>query len=360
MKEENDYNLFYYIPLIFLVFPILGIFWFSYPAWTLILTLAFTVSYLYLVRSQQLRFWLLAWSILLAYVAYMTFAINFGMIWYLFFISNLLVYRFKDRIRSFRAISFLLLLAVCCLGNVIFSQSMAQTTHAVTVPIFCLAIYLVSLRVRIEEEQMKAFVKQNAYINILAAENERNRIGRDLHDTLGHVFSMITIKTELALKQLEKGQEELVHKELAELHQISRDAMKDVRNIVNNLKYRTVSEELEHLSQIFAMTEMTLTVENQLNSENLSPVIQSSLTMILRELTNNVIKHSQASSCHIKLWQDEQLMVSIEDDGVGFKELSGDELSSIRERLSLVKGKVEVVSLSQPAKVLISLEEGEQ
>ena len=39
---------------------------------------------------------------------------------------------------------------------------------------------------------------------MLLAENERNRIGRDLHDTLGHVFAAMTLKTELALKQLER------------------------------------------------------------------------------------------------------------------------------------------------------------
>lgn len=47
-------------------------------------------------------------------------------------------------------------------------------------------------------------MEKNRTINLLLAENERNRIGRDLHDTLGHVFAAMTLKTELALKQLEK------------------------------------------------------------------------------------------------------------------------------------------------------------
>ncbi len=50
----------------------------------------------------------------------------------------------------------------------------------------------------------KKIAEQNQYINILSAENERNRIGRDLHDSLGHTFAMMTLKTELALKLLEK------------------------------------------------------------------------------------------------------------------------------------------------------------
>ena len=81
-------------------------------------------------------------------------------------------------------------------------------------------------------------------INILSAENERNRIGRDLHDTLGHTFAMMSLKTELALKQMDKEQYDAARKNLEELNQISRDSMYEVREIVNKLKYRTVAEEL--------------------------------------------------------------------------------------------------------------------
>lgn len=102
---------------------------------------------------------------------------------------------------------------------------------------------------RKNEIQRKAIMEKNRTINLLLAENERNRIGRDLHDTLGHVFAAMTLKTELALKQLEKEKYDLVKKELEELNQTSRSSMHDVRNIINNLKFRTVSEEIEHLNE---------------------------------------------------------------------------------------------------------------
>lgn len=54
----------------------------------------------------------------------------------------------------------------------------------------------------------------NRTINILSAENERNRIGRDLHDTLGHTFAMMSLKTELALKQMDKEQYEAARKRI--------------------------------------------------------------------------------------------------------------------------------------------------
>lgn len=61
----------------------------------------------------------------------------------------------------------------------------------------------------------------NRTINILSAENERNRIGRDLHDTLGHTFAMMSLKTELALKQMDKEQYDAARKNLEELNQLA-------------------------------------------------------------------------------------------------------------------------------------------
>lgn len=60
------------------------------------------------------------------------------------------------------------------------------------------------MKIEIAKNKEKKIAEQNQYINILSAENERNRIGRDLHDSLGHTFAMMTLKTELALKLLEK------------------------------------------------------------------------------------------------------------------------------------------------------------
>jgi len=209
---------------------------------------------------------------------------------------------------------------------------------------------------RKNEIQRKAIMEKNRTINLLLAENERSRIGRDLHDTLGHVFAAMTLKTELALKQLEKGKYDLVKKELEELNQTSRSSMHDVRNIVNNLKFRTVSEEIEHLNEFFAMTDIDYQLQNDLNVEAMAPLMQSSIGMILRELSNNVIKHSQAQTCRIHLFENqEKLVMTITDDGVGFDGLTGNELKSIRDRLLLVKGDVEILSQAKPTMIQVSI-----
>ena len=168
----------------------------------------------------------------------------------------------------------------------------------------------------------------------------------------------MSLKTELALKQMKKGRYEAVQKQLEELNQISHDSMHEVRELVNHLKYRTVSEELTEMERLFGLSDISLSVDNQLDLDSLSPVTQSTMTMVLRELANNVIKHSQADDCQITIKRGEEIEVTVEDNGVGFDELTGQELHSIRERLGLVNGEVEVTSSNNPTVVTIYLNEG--
>ncbi len=318
----------------------------------------FVLSYLYLVIKGLERYHVLAWFYMLGYILFMCLTFDIGIIWYFFYTTNLLVYRFHDPFKHYRPISYLLAISFLNSYQLWFGQNIEETLSAIFVSIFILSFYFISLRIQNEEKQKEEIEQKNAYINVLMAENERNRIGRDLHDTLGHVFAMMTIKSELALKQLEKGQTTHVEKELKELHQMSKDSMSEVRSIINNLKFRTVLEELETIETLFELANITLTIDNQLNLDNLSPVIQSTLTMLIRELANNIIKHSHAKNCRISLYREKNILLVAEDDGVGFSTLKGDELSSIKDRLSLVNGTLKISSLKQPTRIQISLKEG--
>jgi len=72
------------------------------------------------------------------------------------------------------------------------------------------------VRIRIVEDLKEAQAKQNAQINLLLAENERSRIGQDLHDSLGHTFAMLSVKTDLALQLFQMEAYPQVEKELDE------------------------------------------------------------------------------------------------------------------------------------------------
>jgi len=294
------------------------------------------------------------WFYTLAYIIFMSITFQGGMMWFVFFNVNLLVWRFEDSISSYRFLSFLATLLILTSSSFLLTDDLGTHLMSMAILLFSLGMYYFQNRIRQERKMEEA----NRTINILSAENERNRIGRDLHDTLGHTFAMMSLKTELALKQMDKEQYDAARKNLEELNQISRDSMYEVREIVNKLKYRTVAEELLELERLFDLSDIVLTVDSSLDLDSLSPVSQSTLSMVLRELANNVIKHSQADSCQIRLSRNRGIILEFEDDGCGFKEVTGQELHSIRERLSLVDGDLEILSQSHPTIIRVHLKEG--
>ena len=352
--QKNDFA--YFVSLIFLVFPVLGVLGGYYPVWTLVLTGLFTIAYLLMVYLKKAYSkWIpFLWFYTLAYIIFMSITFQGGMMWFVFFNVNLLVWRFEDSISSYRFFSFLVTLLILTSSSFLLRDDLSTHLMSMAILLFSLGMYYFQNRIRQERKMEEA----NRTINILSAENERNRIGRDLHDTLGHTFAMMSLKTELALKQMDKEQYEAARKNLEELNQISRDSMYEVREIVNKLKYRTVAEELLELERLFDLSDIVLTVDSSLDLDSLSPVSQSTLSMVLRELANNVIKHSQADSCQIRLSRNRGIILEFEDDGCGFKEVTGQELHSIRERLSLVDGDLEILSQSHPTIIRVHLKEG--
>ena len=356
--QKNDFA--YFVSLIFLVFPVLGVLGGYYPVWTLVLTGLFTIAYLLMVYLKKAYSkWIpFLWFYTLAYIIFMSITFQGGMMWFVFFNVNLLVWRFEDSISSYRFFSFLVTLLILTSSSFLLRDDLSTHLMSMAILLFSLGMYYYQNRIRQERKMEEALAEQNRTINILSAENERNRIGRDLHDTLGHTFAMMSLKTELALKQMDKEQYDAARKNLEELNQISRDSMYEVREIVNKLKYRTVAEELLELERLFDLSDIVLTVDSSLDLDSLSPVSQSTLSMVLRELANNVIKHSQADSCQIRLSRNRGIILEFEDDGCGFKEVTGQELHSIRERLSLVDGDLEILSQSHPTIIRVHLKEG--
>ena len=114
------------------------------------------------------------------------------------------------------------------------------------------------VRIRIVEDLKKAQAKQNAQINLLLAENERSRIGQDLHDSLGHTFAMLIVKIDLALQLFQMQAYP------------QKDSMNEVRTIVENLKSRTLASELETVKKMLEIAGIEVQVDNQLDKASLT------------------------------------------------------------------------------------------
>jgi two-component system sensor histidine kinase DesK len=107
----------------------------------------------------------------------------------------------------------------------------------------------------------------------LAQVAERERIARDLHDLIGHTFSVITLKADLAGRLLDKGQAKDLEKARAEIKQledISRDALSQVREVVSGYRTSDLLSELANAKNVFASVDIDFKYQFEISMNNKS------------------------------------------------------------------------------------------
>ena len=356
-KLKNTHYMFH-ISLVFIIFPIAGVIVGEYPLLTLLWTLIFVLAFYSVLVSQNRTVQWLAWWIMLAYIFYSSVWLNVGFAWFIFYLSNLLVYQ-PDGIsfHSWHFVSFIVLQPLILTGIYLVNQvSPWQLLFFLVTFIFSDAFTFGLYRIRMTEELKEEKRKQNAKLNLFLAENERNRIGQDLHDSLGHTFAMLSVKTDLAIQLLQMQAYPQAEKELREIQQISKESMREVRTIVENLKSRTLTSELETVKKMLEIAGIEVETDNQLDTASLTQELESTASMILLELVTNIIKHAQASKAYLKLERTgKELILTVRDDGCGFVSLKGDELHTVRDRVLPFSGEVKVISQKRPTEVQVRL-----
>ncbi|MGZ9781634.1 sensor histidine kinase [Bacillus pseudomycoides] len=184
----------------------------------------------------------------------------------------------------------------------------------------------------------------NEQIKDLVKREERQRIARDLHDTLGHTLSLITLKSQLVEKLIAKNPER-ASLEAKEITQTSRTALKQLRELISDMQMITVEEELEQIKAILQAANITLEVEQKASSSALSPLEQNILGMCLREAVTNVVKHSKASMCTVSIFEAQgELILQVKDNGVGLQAQGhdGNGIRGMKERIALIDGAIEL------------------
>ena len=358
LERLKSIDYMYWASLIFMVFPVVPVVTGELPSWHLLIDILFVVAYLGVLTTKSQRLSWLCWIIMLAYVAGDTAFVGVNYIWFFFFLANLLIYHFG--VRSFNSLHVrtFLLAQVLVVGQLLIFQEIEVEflIYLFGILTFVDLMTFGLVRIRIVEDLKEAQTKQNAQINLLLAENERNRIGQDLHDSLGHTFAMLSVKTDLALQLLQMQAYPQVEKELKEIHQISKDSMNEVRTIVENLKSRTLTSELETVKKMLEIAGIEMETDNQLDTASLTQELESTASMILLELVTNIIKHAKASKAYLKLERTEkELILTVSDDGCGFASIKGDELHTVRDRVFPFSGEVRVISQKQPTEVQVRL-----
>ncbi|QHT45035.1 sensor histidine kinase [Bacillus sp. SB49] len=212
----------------------------------------------------------------------------------------------------------------------------------------------VGIRNEVKSWNMKEQLsKANRRIEELVKQQERERIGRDLHDTVGQTLSMITLKSDIARRSLPDKIEQ-AEREIKEIHTISRTVLNQIREIVSDLKQLSFREELIHAEKLLREMEMEAVVDAPVPVHGLNPLYENILAYSLRESITNVIRHSFASRCTIRVEDlPEEVRMTISDDGIGFKGEPGNGLLGMEERLHMISGRMNIESAKQRGTVLV-------
>ncbi|HEX8971600.1 sensor histidine kinase [Oryzihumus sp.] len=169
----------------------------------------------------------------------------------------------------------------------------------------------------------------------LAVEEERNRVARDLHDILGHSLTVITVKAELAGRLMEVDPDR-ARAEVADLERLSRDALVDVRRAVEGYRELTLPGELARARAALGAAEIDADLPT--STDMVPGDLRELFAWGVREGVTNVIRHSAATRCTVRLTPDS---VEVLDNGRGprdaeLMERSGNGLRGLCERAAAV------------------------
>lgn len=179
--------------------------------------------------------------------------------------------------------------------------------------------------------------KANEEIENLAKVAERERIARDLHDVLGHTLSVITLKSELAGKLIERDPQR-AKTEIGEVEEISRKALSDVRDAIRGYRSKGLVAELAQAKTTLETAGLAVQCDAA-TTMKLPPVQESVLSLAVREAVTNVVRHAQARSCRMRLEQQNgSCRLEIQDDGRGSSDGEGNGLRGMRERVEMLGG----------------------
>ncbi len=199
---------------------------------------------------------------------------------------------------------------------------------------------------RLKQEELEGKLEDaNRKIARLAIVEERHRIARDLHDTLGQKLSLIGLKSELSRKLMKKDLL-AAEKEMQDIQHVARQALKEVREMVSEMRMIKLTDELDHVQQLLTVAGIQNHAEMKVNIDHIPLLIENVLSMCLREAVTNVVKHSEASHCTISIIEkQDSFQLEVTDNGVGTNQTIafGNGLKGMRERLEFVEGKIKLL-----------------
>jgi two-component system sensor histidine kinase DesK len=212
----------------------------------------------------------------------------------------------------------------------------------VWMPIMTLIIGTIVNVERQSEAKDVALKLSHDEVRRLAATAERERIGRDLHDLLGHTLSLITLKLELARKLAERDPPGS-RRELEEAERVARHALAEVRSAVTGIRSADLAAELASARLLLESSQVHL--EYAAPPTGLPADMERCLALVLREAVTNIARHAQATRARIAFEVDARsVSLCVEDDGRGGVSVDGNGLAGMRDRVRAMGGTISIES----------------
>jgi two-component system sensor histidine kinase DesK len=316
-------------------------------------TAAFCAVFVVVVVNWDHRPVLARWGLGALFVLAAVFSLMFGqqgagghVVW--IYVSSATGWVIPDRRMAVRAVSGV---TACYLLFSWLSRDAVADMLITLIPVFFVGITMAGIRVQIK--LMRELSQARETVAKLAASEERLRLARDMHDLTGQSLSMITLKSEVAARLLGRlpgsPDRDRAREEIEQVAAVSRQTLHDIRDAVSGYRRPTLAVEIITARTALESSGIQLDDDPALTllSGTFDPDAEAALAWCLREAVTNVVRHSGASSCRIRLTRHADILsLEVRDDGAGISPgggaVPGTGLHGMSERLAAVGGRLRI------------------
>jgi signal transduction histidine kinase len=185
---------------------------------------------------------------------------------------------------------------------------------------------------------------------VLAREEERRRLRRNLHDNIGPTLAALSLKAG-AVRNLIEQDPPAAHEQMNELREHIQSVITDIRRVVYDLRPPALDElgiipAIREQASLFSTGGLQVRVDAPVQMPPLPAAVEVAAYRIVMEALTNVARHSQARLCEIHLRLNDQVHIEVVDDGVGLPDQhrAGVGIASMRERVAELGGSCTIES----------------